>query len=397
MNPVKKCVLIINGGSSSIKFAVYSIETTPTLVLHGMADAVNTNAAIFSFRDAVTGASEKIPFHTSVNISPAENLLKRLEKLSFFPQVMAIGHRIVQGWNHTEPEIITAELLQELKTIIPYDPEHLPGEIDLIEIFAKYYPALVQVACFDTSFHASMPAVAKLLPIPRRFAAKGIKRYGFHGLSYAWLMEELYRVAGKEAAGGKIIIAHLGNGSSLAAIKDGKSIDTTMGFTPASGVVMGTRSGDIDPGIAWYLMAEEKLNPEQFNHLVNHLSGMLGISETSADMRQLLAIEKTDYRAAEAIELFCYQVKKHIGALAAVLGGVNTLIFSGGIGEHSQEIRKRICSTLGFLGIELDEGLNENNKSVISLPSAKVTTRVINTNEELMIAKYVLAVLNTGL
>ncbi len=224
----------------------------------------------------------------------------------------------------------------------------------------------------------------------------GIQRYGFHGLSYAYLLEELNRIAGNETAKGKLIIAHLGNGASLAAIKDGKSIDTSMGFTPASGLIMGTRGGDLDPGVAWYLMQIGKLNPEQLSHLINHESGMLGISETSSNMQELLKLKDSDSRAAEAIQLFCYQTKKWIGSYAAVLGGLDTLIFSGGIGEHVAEVRKLVCSGLDFLGIEIDTMKNEKNEAIISCTASKVSVHVIKTNEELMIARSVCNVLNNS-
>jgi acetate kinase len=239
-----------------------------------------------------------------------------------------------------------------------------------------------------------MPVVAKLLSIPRRYFEKGIQRYGFHGLSYAYLMEELNRLAGEEKAKGKIILAHLGSGASLAAVIDGKSVDTSMGFTPTSGLPMGTRTGDLDPGVAWYLMQFEKSTPKHFSHLINHESGLLGISETNSDMRELMKIEDTDERAAEAIELFCYQTKKWIGSFAAVLGGLDVLVFSGGIGEHSPEVRSKICDNLDFLGIELDEIKNMNNHPVISTDRSKVKVRVIKTNEEVMIAKMTCDVLN---
>jgi len=264
----------------------------------------------------------------------------------------------------------------------------------LIEIFAKRYPALVQVACFDTSFHSTMPLVAKLLPIPKKYFAMGIQRYGFHGLSYAYLMQELERIAGNETAKGKIILAHLGNGASLAAINNFKSIDTSMGFTPAAGLVMSTRTGDLDPGVAWYLMQVEKLTLQQFNHLINHESGLLGISETSSDMRELIKNKNTDPRAADAFNLFCYQAKKYIGAYSAALEGLDTLVFSAGIGEHSPEVRRQICDGLEFLGIELDKIKNRNNEPIISTDKSKVTVRVMQTNEQLMIARLVCDVLN---
>ncbi|MEO7530257.1 MAG: acetate/propionate family kinase, partial [Sediminibacterium sp.] len=264
-----------------------------------------------------------------------------------------------------------------------------PEEIKLIEVFKKRHPALKQIACFDTSFHTSMPVVAKLLSIPRHYYEKGIQRYGFHGLSYAYLMEELEWIVGSESARGKIILAHLGNGASLAAVKDGKSIDTSMGFTPTSGLMMGTRTGDLDAGAVCYLIQHENLTPKIFSHLINHESGMLGISETNSDMRELMKIEETDNRAKEAIELFCYQTKKWLGSFAAALGGLNILVFSGGIGEHSPEVRSKICDGLEFLGIELDEIKNMNNEAIISTETSKVHVRVMHTNEELMIAKLV--------
>jgi acetate kinase len=295
---------------------------------------------------------------------------------------------------HTKPEKITDVLLDDLKKISAFDPEHLPEEIKMISIFRKRYPEMVQIACFDTSFHTTMPSVAKLLAIPRRFRAMGIKRYGFHGLSYAYLMEQLDLDEWNETNRGRVILAHLGNGASLAAVKNGKSIDTSMGFSPAAGLPMGTRTGDLDPGVAWYLMKAEALSPKQFNHLVNHESGLLGISETSSDMRELIKQQETDSRAAEAVELFCYQTKKWIGAFAAALHGVDTLVFSGGIGENSPEVRERICDGLQFLGIELDKVKNLNNDPVISAENSTVSVRVIPTNEELMIARSVCHIMN---
>jgi acetate kinase len=261
--------------------------------------------------------------------------------------------------------------------------------VKLIEALRQRYPKLPQVACFDTAFHRTMPRAAKLLPIPRRFDAMGIQRYGFHGLSYAYLMEELARVAGAQASQGRVILAHLGNGASLAAVRDGRSIDTSMGFTPAGGLTMGTRPGDLDPGVAWFMMQAENLTPKQFNNLINHESGLLGVSETSSDMRDLLAHESEDVRAAEAVALFCYQVKKWIGAYVAALGGVDTLVFTGGIGENAPLVRARICDGLDFLGIEIDEKRNAANADMISAETSRVTVRVMHTDEELMIAKTV--------
>ena len=389
-----ECILTINGGSSSIKFSSYKRKEPLEQLFYGEIENIGTQNTKLNFFNPVTEEKNSINIKSTDHDETANNLIDWLEKQEGFDSIKAIGHRIVHGMKHTEPEIITDDLLNELKKISAFDPEHLPQEIKLIEIFSKRYPSLKQVACFDTSFHTSMPTVAKQLSIPRRFYEKGIQRYGFHGLSYAYLLEELRRVAGDETAKGKIILAHLGNGASLAAVKDGKSIDTSMGFTPTSGLPMGTRTGDLDPGVAWYLMEFEKLNPKQFSHLINHESGLLGISETNADMRELMKIEDTDNRAKEAIELFCYQTKKWMGSFASALGGLDTLVFSGGIGEHSPEVRSKICDGLEFLGIELDEIKNRNNKGIISTETSKVSVRVIKTNEELMIAKLVCSVLN---
>lgn len=389
-----KSILIINGGSSSIRFAFY--ETTPVLSL--LLTGKLENRGNTATRLVWTKSGSTQPETAVITENTAENAIQFLtgwlEKQPEFSSISAIGHRIVFGMQETEPQEITPELLTYLKKISPYDPEHLPEEMKLITHFASQHPDLKQIACFDTAFHAHMPAVAQQLTIPRKFAQKGLQRYGFHGLSYAYLMLELERVAGKEAANGKIILAHLGNGASLAAVKQGKSVETSMGFTPASGVMMGTRSGDIDPGIAWYIMQFEKLNTDQFSHLVNHQSGLLGISETSSDMRELIDAAASDPRAEEAITLFCYQITKCIGALAAVLGGVDTLIFSGGIGENIPQIRSRICENLGFLGIELNEKRNQHHEAIISADRGKVSVRVIATNEELMIARQVSQVLN---
>ncbi len=271
-----------------------------------------------------------------------------LESQQAFASVKAVGHRVVHGMAHSEPERVTPELLDELHRITPFDPEHLPLEIELIEAFRKRHPTLPQVACFDTAFHRTMPRVASLLAIPRRYEAAGVRRYGFHGLSYQFLMEELARLGDPAATKGRVVLAHLGNGASLAAVRDGKSIDTSMGFTPTSGLVMSSRSGDLDPGLVSYLARTEQMNATQFQEMVNHESGLLGVSEISSDMQDLLRRETLDVRAAEAVALFCYQAKKWIGAFAAALGGLDTLVFAGGIGENAPSVRARICEALGI-------------------------------------------------
>jgi acetate kinase len=306
----------------------------------------------------------------------------------------AVGHRVVHGGpKYSKPQRITAEMVEELHRLSPFDPEHLPEEILLTGAFHHRFPELPQVACFDTAFHHDLPRVARMLPIPRRYEAQGVRRYGFHGLSYAFLMGELARLAGSDAAQGRVILAHLGNGASLAAVRYGKPVDTSMSFTPTAGVPMSTRSGDLDPGLLWYLARTEGFDAKRFNEMVNFQSGLLGVSETSSDMSDLLEHEADDVRAAEAVALFCYQVKKWIGAFAAALGGVDTLVFAGGIGENSPTVRARICHGLGFLGIELEEKQNMANAGVISTAASRVAVRVIHTDEEWMIAKTVCCVL----
>jgi acetate kinase len=396
MKPANPRILTINGGSSSIKFALYEIEEPLKRGLHGKVDRIGLSGTNLTFHDPTKKQPESRKLAAADHKSAANSLIDWLEARPDFASVKAVGHRVVHGMKHTEPEIVTQELLDELHRLRPYDPDHLPREIELIEAFRRRYPKLPQVACFDTAFHQTMPRVAKLLPIPRRFDAKGIQRYGFHGLSYAYLMEELARLGDPAATKGRVILAHLGNGASLAAVRDGKSMDTSMGFTPTAGLVMSTRTGDLDPGLAPYLARTEQMTTSQFYKMVNHESGLLGVSETSSDMRDLLALEKQDVRAAEAVALFCYQAKKWIGSFAAALGGLDTLVLAGGIGENAPLVRTRICEELGFLGIELNESCNAKSAGVISSDASRVTVRVIRTDEELMIAHSVGRVLELG-
>jgi acetate kinase len=383
-------ILTINGGSSSIKFGLYAAVGPLKHGLYGTVDRIGLSGTNLTFHDADGKPQASRKLIAADHKSAANFLLDWLEKQNDFASVKAVGHRVVHGMKHTEPEIVTPKLLAELRRISPYDPDHLPREIELIELIRQRHPKLPQVVCFDTAFHQTMPRVAKLLPIPRRFDAKGIQRYGFHGLSYSFLMEELARLGDPAAKNGRVILAHLGNGASLAAVRDGKSVDTSMGFTPTAGLVMSTRSGDLDPGVAPYLARTEKMTTQQFYKMVNHESGLLGVSETSSDMRDLLEHEKKDARAAEAVALFCYQAKKWIGAYAAALGGLDTLVFAGGIGENAPPVRARICEGLEFLGIKLDSAPNMKNAAIISKNSSRVTVRVIRTDEELMIARSVL-------
>ena len=387
-------VLTINAGSSSIRFAVYEVRETPRWRLDGKIDRIGLSGTnlIVNFP---AGKPQARRLAAADHSTAVGFLLDWLETQPVFASVKATGHRVVHGMKHSEPERVTPKLLAELRRITPYAPDHLPREIGLIEAFLRRHPKLPQVACFDTAFHRTMPRVAKLLPIPRRYAAKDVERYGFHGLSYAYLMEELGRLD-PAATKGRVILAHLGSGASLAAVRHGKSIDTSMGFTPTAGLVMSTRTGDLDPGLVYYLARTERMTAAQFQQMVNHKSGLLGISGTSSDLRDLCASEASDVRAAEAVELFCYQVRKWIGAFAAALGGLDTLVFAAGIGENAPFMRKRICDELGFLGIELNPKRNAKNAPLISRDAGRVKVRVIRTGEELMIARFVTRVLNLG-
>jgi len=387
-------ILVINGGSSSIKFALYEMGEAFELKCSGKFDRIGLDGTSFSYNDLFENQKTEIKTGDLNHRSAAHYLISWLKKRVDFSSIKGVGHRIVNGGaQYSKPQLVTREMLDELHNISPYDPEHLPAEVELLKLFGEHFQNLPQVACFDTAFHHDLPRVARLLPIPRSFEAKGIQRYGFHGLSYEFLMEELARLAGAETAGERVILAHLGNGASLAAVRDGKSVDTSMGFTPAAGIPMSTRSGDLDPGLVWYLARTEQMTARQFHQMVNYQSGLLGISETTSDMRDLLLREATDFRAAEAVNLFCYQVKKWIGAFSAAIGGLNTLVFAGGIGENAPEVRHRICGGMQFLGLELDEARNATNGPVISTDVSRVTVRVIHTNEEIIVARAVFLIL----
>ena len=377
-------VLTINGGSSSIRFALFEVSLPPIRLLQGNLERIGSDDASLSADLGDGSAPTRIK--ADIKGSAIGFLMDWLESQPQFKSIDGVGHRVVHGMLHSDPELVTQPLLDELKALIPFDPEHLPREIEFIEALQQRYGQLPQVACFDTAFHRSMPLVAMQLAIPRRYAAKGVRRYGFHGLSYTYLMQELARLGDPAAVRGRVILAHLGSGASLAAVRDGQCIDTSMGFTPAAGLVMGTRSGDLDPGLMSYLALSEGMTAAQFQTMVNHESGLLGISDVSADARNLLAREASDPRAAQALALFCYQAKKWIGSFAAVLGGVNTLVFAGGIGEHAAPLRERICEGLDFLGIKLDLEANGRHAPLISAAAGPVAVRVIRTDEEAVIA-----------
>lgn len=359
-------ILAINTGSSSVKFALYAVDDPSKQLFAGSV------APPVALADICARIREQFPAAA----------------------ISAIGHRVVGGGPHAgNPQLVDDDLLAALRALEPLYPEHLPGELRLIEECSAQFPGVPQAVCFDTGFFHDLPRVAQLLPIPRRYEAQGIRRYGYHGLSYTFLMKELARVRGAEAAGGRVILAHLGSGASLAAVRGGKPIETSMGFTPASGVPMSTRSGDLDPGIIAYLARTEGMDAQGFNKMVNQESGLIGISEISADMKTLLEQESNDIRAAEAVSLFCYQAKKYIGGLAAALGGLDMLVFAGGMGENAPKIRARICDGLGFLGIELDAHENDGNQSLISTAESKVAVLMMHTDEESVIAEAAVRIL----
>jgi len=379
-------VLTVNGGSSSIRFAFFEAAQPMKRLLQGKMERMGSDDASLAIDQGSARAPKLIKVEAKGRATAIGFLLDWLESQALFETVEGVGHRVVHGMLHTDPERVTAKLLAELKSIVPFDPEHLPREIELIEAIAQRHPEIPQVVCFDTAFHRTMPTVATQLPIPRRYAAKGVQRYGFHGLSYTYLMKELGRLGDPAATRGRVILAHLGSGASLAAVLDGRCMDTSMGFTPTAGLVMGTRTGDLDPGLMSYLALTDAMTAAQFQTMVNHESGMLGLSESSADVRDLLDREAHDPRAAEALALFCYQAKKWVGSFAAALGGLDTLVFAGGIGENAAPVRKRICDGLNFLGIDIDEAANDQHADRISSRTGSVAVRVIRTDEESVIA-----------
>lgn len=378
-------IAVINAGSSSIKFAVYEMRCGPMEKLAGRIVGIGSNDPEIFLRDKSENNETRQKIKADDFNTATFWLMEWMETQQWFEHVIVFGHRVVHGMQHTQAEIITDHLLKELNKIKDYDPDHLPAELQIIQLLKDRHPAALQVACFDTAFHTTIPEVAKKFAIPKSYYDEHIQRYGFHGISYTYLMQELKKQIRKET-NGRIILAHLGNGASLAAVKNGECIDTSMGFTPAGGIVMSTRSGDLDPGIAWYLM-QQGMDTKDFNNLVNHKSGLLGISGISSDMQELLKRGEDSQDARLAIDIFCYQVKKFIGGYAATLAGLDILVFSGGIGENSPIIRSRICKGLQYLGVRLSKKKNRKSELLISKSKSAVKVYVIPTNEELMIAQ----------
>ncbi len=376
-------VLTVNAGSSSIKFAVFSVDgDIPTQVLSGKIDHVGLpEAGIMICYES--GEKNEESFALPDMRTAEEKLLERLEALGALHELDAVAHRVVHGAHFKTHTKITPAVLAELRRMVPYDPDHMPAELSLIEVFQKRVPQAVQIACFDTVFFSSLPEEATLLPIPRRYFERGVRKYGFHGLSYTSICEQLTE-RGKTA--GRTVIAHLGNGVSLAALRDGVPVDTTMSFSPNSGVPMGTRSGDIDPGVVRFMAKEEGKSLEEIDELLSKQSGLYGMSGISYDMYELLKREETDTDAAVTISVFTRKVKEQIGAYASVLDGIDALVFTGGMGAASAPIREKVTSGLGFLGIELDQGRNQQNEPVISPDSAQVTVYALTTDEEHIMA-----------
>ena len=387
-------ILTVNSGSSSIKFSLYALGETERLILRGELGRIGVSRGFLQVKDH----DGKEISHQELNLPDHETALKTLfawlQGHAVGKDLHAVGHRLVHGGaDHVKPQRVSAALIEDLKKLVPLAPDHLPDEIKGLEAVGQLSPDLPQVACFDTAFHRSMPEVAQRFALPGPLYHEGLRRYGFHGLSYEYILQELAQEAGAPAAQGRLIVAHLGNGASMAAIEGGRSLDTSMGLTPTGGLVMSTRSGDLDPGVILYLLQEKGMTPAAVNHLINQQAGLLGISGISSDMQDLLAQKDTKTDAALAVNLFCYQARKFIGAFAAALGGLDTFVFTGGIGENSAAIRAMICEPLEFLGIRLDQGLNEGNSPVISRKDSPVTVRVMKTNEELMIARHTLSVI----
>lgn len=387
-------LLTINAGSSSLKAVLYEAHEMPAPILRAQVDRIGTAGS----RVRVTGAGGDVLFeHEAAPANHAAALdcvLDRLAQAGAAVAPAAVGHRIVHGGaRYREPQRITPELVDALRDLAPLDPDHLPQALGGINAIDRRFPSLPQVACFDTAFHRDMPRRAQMYALPRCYYDAGIRHFGFHGLSYEYIVEAL-REREPTLAGGRLIVAHLGNGASIAAIQNGRSVDTSMGYTPAAGLVMSTRCGDIDPGVLLDLAQQRGMDTAAINRLINHESGLLGVSARSDDMRDLLDCEADDARAAEAVEMFCYRATKYIGAYAAALGGMDALVFTGGIGEHAAPIRERICAGLEFLGIRLDTARNAAAAAVISTDESRVCVRVMKTDENLMIARHTVELMN---
>jgi acetate kinase len=392
-------VLTLNIGSSSLKAALYEISPAhddPQLVFAAHAERLGDARSHMSLQDAKGQALFTTERGLSDHSAALQTLLDWLRQQPHERDFDLVGHRVVfGGQQYSEPQLITGDLVAALEGLSPLDPLHMPQALNVIAYMLRAYPRIAQVACFDTAFHRSMPPEARLYALPYALADAGVIRYGFHGLSCESILLQLGAI-NPAAAEGRVIIAHLGSGASMTAAHKGVSLDTTMGFTPTGGLVMGTRSGDLDPEVVLYLLEERKLDAAALRRLFTSEAGMLGVSGVSGDMRDLLEQSTTNPRAAEAVTLFCYQARKYLGALAAALGGLETLVFTGGIGERAVEVRQRICADLDFLGIKVDPARNEANAAIISVEGSTVTIRVMQSDEDRMIARHTYRLMQAG-
>jgi acetate kinase len=381
--------LVLNAGSSSLKFSVFARPAAEGwhLESRGQIEGIGTSPRISAKnRDGAILIDKKLGNEMRGHDDAIGTLSTWLKSLYSSGQVVAVGHRVVHGGaRFTAPTVLTPLVMAELRSLIPLAPLHQPYNLAAIEAVFERLPDVPQVACFDTSFHRGQSAVAELVPLPREICRGGVQRYGFHGLSYEYIASVLPSVA-PEIASGRVIVAHLGSGASLCALKNGRSVDCTLGFTALDGLCMGTRPGSIDPGVILYLFQNLRLSIKEVETILYKKSGLLGISGISNDMRDLEGSSEPGARLA--LDYFVYRAVKEIGALAAVLGGIDGLVFTAGIGENSGQIRQRICESSAWLGIELDREANRRNGPRISTPASKVSTWVIPTNEELIIAQH---------
>ncbi len=386
-------ILVLNSGSSSIKFAVFTAAAEPARVLHGLISGIGATSG-FSAEDSDGRA---LPAELPGGGAPLTHatalawLFDWLAAKGGGGKLLGAGHRVVHGGaNYAEPVRVDGGVLSALEALVPMAPLHQPHNLAAVRALMTLRPELPQVACFDTAFHRSQSTLAQSFALPRALTEGGVRRYGFHGLSYEYIAGVLPQHLG-ERAGGRVIVAHLGNGASLCALRSRRCVATTMGFTALDGLMMGTRSGAVDPGVLFYLMREKSMTPDAVEDLLYRRSGLLGVSGISSDMRELL--ENDDPRAKEAVELFCYRVAREIGSLAAALGGLDALVFTAGIGERAHEVRTKICAQSRWLGVELDAAANRENRAVISAAQSSVSVLVIPTNEELVIARHTRSVL----
>ncbi|WP_210184816.1 acetate/propionate family kinase [Allgaiera indica] len=383
----RPAILVLNAGSSSLKFALFEARQGGARMASGAVTGISTDTARFNL--TVTGNSKGVqrdgafPDHcTALDAVMSEVISNRLAALP-----VAVGHRVAHGGPDCDcPEEVTADLLARLRGLVPLAPLHLPANIAGIEAIAALRPDLPQIACFDTAFHNGLPRVAQMTGLPREIETPELRRYGYHGLSYEYIVGALTQ-DGVNVDKERLIVAHLGNGASLAAIRSGRSIETTMGFSPISGVPMGTRSGDIDPGLILHLLREAELSPADLGNLLRTRSGLLGLSGESRDMRVL--IEHHDAAAAEAIRYFCYHVRRHLVALTAPLEGLDRLVFTGGIGANAAPVRELICAGLGYLGVRIDHEANLAGSKAISAAGSRAIVEVRQTDEEQVIADHV--------